>query len=153
MGLLVAWAVIIAIRAYQNAVLGGLSGIVAGGIIIAIGVVGTAWCALGLGLGAVSCQVTPDGFTLVYQRGRTIKFVWNDPSVRFTLFELLYSGRLTYSIGTRRPFLNPIPQELFQAILSEARSRGLSVTEHLDTLPGGHQLKIRVRGVRPARES
>jgi hypothetical protein len=144
-GILMVGIVLIAIRASENALPGGLDAIVLGGCILSVGVGTGIWTALGLGRGADSCQMNTDCFTLVYRNGRVARFTWNDPSLRFTVFELLSRGRPTYSIATRWPFLNPIPQELYQAILSEARSRGLRVTEHKDTLTSGYQLKIRVR--------
>ncbi len=136
---------LLAIRALQNALAGGLGAVALGGSILSVGVVGGIWGTLGLGRGADSCRVTRDGITLIYRSGRTSEFAWNDAGLRITVFELLSKGRLRYSIATRWPSLNPIPQDLYQAILSEAHSRGLSVTEHTDTLPSGHQLRIRIR--------
>lgn len=153
MGLLAVWLAILMLRAIEHSVPGGLDGIVVGGIVLPLGMVVAIWGALGLGRGADSCRVTADGFTLAFRGGRTTTFTWNDPKLRLTLFELLSRGRTTYMIATRRPFLNPIPQDLYLAILSEARVRGLSVSEHIDTLPSGHQLKIRVRAAMRSSQS
>jgi len=148
MAVLIIWLAIAAVRAAENTLPGGTEALVIAGTLLPAGIVVTFWGALGLGRGAQSCQVTSDGFTLVYQSGRTITFVWRDPTLQFTVFELVSGSRLTYSIATRWPFLNPIPRELFSTIVSGARARGFGMTEHLEVLPSGHQLKIRVRAAK-----
>ncbi len=150
---LIAWLVIFAIRASENALPGGSDEFAVGGTMLPLSIFGTIWVALGLGRGAESCRTTVSGFTLVYRSGRTTTFAWNDPKLRITVWELLSRGRLAYSISTRWPFLNPIPQELYLAILSEARARRLSVTEHTDTLSSGHQIKTRIRAAEQSTRS
>jgi len=145
---LVLWIVFLAIRAFEHVLAGGLDAVALGGTILTVGVGGTVWGVLGLGPGAESCQLAADGFTLAYKSGRRTTLAWTDPRLRITLFELLYKGRLTYSVATRWPFLNPIPRELYVAILAEARARGFNVTEHTDTLASGHQLKIRIQAAK-----
>jgi hypothetical protein len=145
MSVLIIWLSIVVVRAADNTLPGGTEALAIAGTLLPVGIAVTIWGALGLGRGAQSCQVTLDGFTLVYRGGRTTRFVWKDPSLRFTVFELVSGNQLTYSVATRRPFLNPIPQELYQGLLSEARARGFSLIERSDALPTGRQVKIRVR--------
>jgi hypothetical protein len=146
--LMIIWLVIVVVRATEHTLPGGSAALILGGTILPVGVGITIWGTLGLGRGAESCLVTADGVTLVYRGGRTTTFVWNSPGLRLTVFELVSRNRTKYSIATRRPFLNPIPEELCVMIVSGARSRGLIVTEHTDTLSAGHQLTIRVRPVK-----
>lgn len=140
--------VILVLRAAEDKLAGGSAAVVLGGSIFTLGAAAGIWVALGLGRGAESCHMTADGFTLVYRTGRAVHFRWTDPALRFNVFELLSRDQLTYSIGTRRPFLNPIPQELYQAILSEAHAHGLRVVVQTSTLASGHQIKTRIRAAK-----
>jgi hypothetical protein len=135
----------LAIKASENTLAGGSAALVLGGSILSIGVGAGIWGIIGLGRGADNCRMNQEGFTLVYRSDRATRFLWGDPALRIKMYELLSKGRSTYSIATRRPSLNPIPQELYQTILSEARSRALGVTEHTDTLSSGHQTTTVIR--------
>ena len=145
MGLLAVGMVILLIHAVQDALPGGSAEIVVGSVVLLGGIVGVGWISQGLGRGADQCRVGEEGLTLVYRGGRTSKFEWSNPRLRIKLYELLSKGNLTYNIATRRPALNPIPQELFQTIISNARSRGFEVTEETVTLSSGHQTTVVIR--------
>jgi hypothetical protein len=135
----------LASRALEHSLAGGVDALILGGTILSGGVGAGIWAALGLGRGADSCQLTADGFVLGYRNGRVTRFSWSDPALRFKTYELLSRGQLEYTIATRRPSLNPIPPELYQALLSEARVRGLEVTEQIATLATGHQTTTSIR--------
>ena len=111
---------LLAIKASQNALAGGLDAVALGGGILSVGVVIGLWIALGLGRGADSCHLTVSGLTLVYRSGRKTMVGWNDPALRFTLYELLSKRGLKHYLATRwrRPFLNPIPQELYITVIT-----------------------------------
>ena len=139
---------LLVVRASEAKLAGGSAAVVLGGSIFTLGVAAGIWAALGLGRGADSCRMTAGGFTLVYRTGRTAHFSWTDPALRFAVTQLLSRDQLSNSLGTRRPFLNPIPQELYQEILSEAHDHGLRVVVQTSTLSSGHQIKTRIRAAK-----
>ena len=109
-------------------------------VILIIGIVGV----LGLGPGAMVCRWDPDGFSLRYRDGRLKSFRWNQIGFRCKVTEFAGEDSTEFSLSTLRPFLNPIPGELFQAIVSEAQRRGLRVKPKVSTSPRGSETEVQI---------
>lgn len=96
---------------------------------------------LALGPGATRCEWSRERFALIYRSGRQRIFAWNEP--RFHLRVVKYAdknGRTTYEINQGIPIHNPIPPELYTAILAEAARRDLSLRTQVTTLWSGQMV-------------
>jgi len=99
---------------------------------------------LGLGPGAIACTWNPEEFTFHYRNGRVRSFQWRDRRFRCKVTEFVAPTVNTYYISTTIPFLTPITQELYDAILAEANRRGLRIRSEVTRTPGGTQTEVRV---------
>lgn len=119
------------------------------GILLAIACL-CIWGFLGLGPGAVSCQWSASGFVLRYKGGRKVCYDWSDPGFSCRIVETTDRDGVSYSLSQRtpffsRPFLNPLPLDLGQRIVFEARQRGMAVTTSTANARGVSETTTKIR--------
>ena len=83
---------------------------------------------VGSGRGAISCEWSENRFVLHYRHLSEKVFDWTSPKFRCQMSRYNDSEKTEYELNTRFPFFTPIPEDLYDAILSEAYRRGLTVT-------------------------
>ncbi len=109
------------------------------------------WFVLSVGPGADSVTIASDGITLSYASGHRVRFAWDDPEFRLTLWKygtspVRTAGQVqTDSIVTMIPLRNPIPPTLTDVILSEGRARGMRIDETRIGILGPRRTRFRVR--------
>jgi len=101
----------------------------------------------GMGPGASSAVWHHEGFTLKYSSGRLREFRWDDPGLKIEIGELATGDRVEYDLTTRMPWHNDLTREMFEAILSEAKRRGLAL--HTQRVVTG-ATSIQIHTIRPA---
>jgi hypothetical protein len=99
----------------------------------------------GMGPGANRCLWDPDGFTLQYRRGSARSFRWDDPRLRFEMSEIRYKDKVEYDLTSRMPWHNDLTPELYEAILAEARRRGLDVRSRVAGTPAQRIITNRIQ--------
>ena len=99
----------------------------------------------GMGHGAHRCDWEADGFTLRYRSGRTRSFRWGDPKLRIEISEIHYEDKVEYDLTTRMPWHNDVTAEVYQAILVEARQRGLAVRTKVQGSPAERLITNRIQ--------
>lgn len=108
------------------------------------------WFVLVTSPGATRLTITSDGITLDYAGGRHLKFHWNDPRLRLTIWRYDTSGGrlprrvVTDSIITLIPLRNPVSPATADLILTEAGARGLRVQETRIGVLGPPRIRFRV---------
>lgn len=103
------------------------------------------WMFFGMGPGANRCLWEPGGFILRYRNGRSRSFRWDDPRLHFEISEITHEGRVEYDLTTRMPWHNDVTPELYAAILTEARQRGLDVRTKVSGVPAQSVITNRIR--------
>ncbi|MGA8536726.1 MAG: hypothetical protein WB789_04955 [Thermoplasmata archaeon] len=146
-GMAIFLAALLAVDVASNALAGTLLNVPELSLVgvFGAGVGGITYISFGMGPGATRCLWDADGFTLLYRKWKPRKFRWADPLLRIDISEITFEDKVEYDLTTRMPWHNDLTGDLYLAILTEARQRGLQVRTKTSGIPAQRIVTNRIR--------